>query len=218
MKQYYKFTFSDLSLGIILSLFCISIATIFVINFRTLYYFDINYLDIVKESGYPKNIILENYNALISWCSPLKSGSLTLPNFPQSQNAITHFNEVKRIFNTLYVIAGSGLVLFIAIAIKRTKSNPHYLLTSSIVVTAIPLIVGICSLINFSALFEIFHSIFFRNDYWLFDPETDPIILILPEEYFMHCAIFIILFQFLFSAILFLIYRQIYKKNVLYKN
>ena len=37
----------------------------------------------------------------------------------------------------------------------------------------------------------IFHKLFFDNDYWIFDYRTDPIILLLPDEFFMHCALMI---------------------------
>lgn len=38
-----------------------------------------------------------------------------------------------------------------------------------------------------------FHSIFFPGkDNWLFDPVTDPVILILPEAFFRNCAIAIV--------------------------
>ena len=29
----------------------------------------------------------------------------------------------------------------------------------------------------------------FDNDYWLFNSKTDPVIKILPDEFFMHCGI-----------------------------
>jgi len=38
----------------------------------------------------------------------------------------------------------------------------------------------------------IFHSIFFPGKTnWLFDWRTDPIILVLPQDFFMHCAMLI---------------------------
>jgi integral membrane protein (TIGR01906 family) len=33
----------------------------------------------------------------------------------------------------------------------------------------------------------------FRNDYWIFDEATDPVIMILPDAFFLHCAVMIIL-------------------------
>jgi len=52
------------------------------------------------------------------------------------------------------------------------------------------------------------HAIFFRNDYWLFNPATDPIIKILPDAYFLHCGILIILLVAIINILLELIYRK----------
>lgn len=40
-------------------------------------------------------------------------------------------------------------------------------------------------IIDFSKVFIIFHKIFFRNNYWVFDEKMDPIINALPEDLFM---------------------------------
>lgn len=217
MRNKYNFRITDALFGLLCSIFFISFATLLTINFRALYYFDVNYLDILENCGYSKSVVLSNYNALIDWCSPMKTGSLFLPSFPQSKDAITHFNEVKQIFNHLYLFTGCLGVTFIAVYLrKRMTKDYNYLLTSSIMTLVIPTIVGLFAAINFSTLFTVFHKIFFRNDYWVFNPETDPIITILPEEFFLHCAIIIILLQFAFSGILFISYRRVKKKN-LYK-
>ena len=43
---------------------------------------------------------------------------------------------------------------------------------------------------DFDRAFTIFHSVFFPGKKnWLFGPATDPVILLLPEEFFRHCAI-----------------------------
>lgn len=41
---------------------------------------------------------------------------------------------------------------------------------------------------DFAKYFTIFHEIFFRNDLWLLDPETDLLINMLPEGFFMDMA------------------------------
>lgn len=47
--------------------------------------------------------------------------------------------------------------------------------------------------LDFDGAFTVFHSIFFPGkDNWLFDPVTDPVILILPEAFFQNCAIAIV--------------------------
>ena len=54
-------------------------------------------------------------------------------------------------------------------------------------------IVGGLAALDFDRAFAVFHTIFFPGkDNWLFDPMTDPVILILPEEYFRSCALLIL--------------------------
>lgn len=54
-------------------------------------------------------------------------------------------------------------------------------------------IAGVLAALDFDRAFTVFHSIFFPGkDNWLFDPATDPVILILPEEFFRSCAILIL--------------------------
>ena len=43
-----------------------------------------------------------------------------------------------------------------------------------------------------SAAFTVFHAVFFPGkDNWLFNPATDEIILIMPERFFLNCALLI---------------------------
>lgn len=55
------------------------------------------------------------------------------------------------------------------------------------------LLIALLAALNFDGAFTVFHSIFFPGkDNWLFDPVTDPVILILPEAFFRNCAIAIV--------------------------
>jgi integral membrane protein (TIGR01906 family) len=66
--------------------------------------------------------------------------------------------------------------------------------------------------INFSKAFYFFHKIFFRNDYWIFDPQKDPIINALPEELFMIEAMLIIMLLLIFTVAIKILYLK--NKNV----
>ena len=47
---------------------------------------------------------------------------------------------------------------------------------------------------NFEAAFTVFHKLFFPGkDNWMFNPYDDPIILFMPIEFFMNCAVTICL-------------------------
>ena len=55
------------------------------------------------------------------------------------------------------------------------------------------LIVGGLAALDFDRAFVIFHSIFFPGkDNWIFDWQTDPIILFLPQDFFRNCALLIL--------------------------
>ena len=53
---------------------------------------------------------------------------------------------------------------------------------------SLPLLIGLGGvLIGFDQFFTLFHQILFvGDDTWLFDPAKDPVILILPETFFLH--------------------------------
>lgn len=205
---------SNLLIGVLFTLLFISIGVIFTINFRQLYYFDIQYLNISQTSGYPKEQIKENYDALIDYSSPFFKGELKFPSLPASADGLQHFVEVKDIFTAFYVIFALSLLSIIPIIIyKHKKKEYKYLLTSSITVVVLPIIVLLGCSINFDAAFVIFHKIFFRNDYWLFDPFTDPVINILPDTFFLHAMLVIVCFVLAGSISLFLSYRYKNKKS-----
>jgi integral membrane protein (TIGR01906 family) len=57
----------------------------------------------------------------------------------------------------------------------------------------LPLVIGALAALAFNRAFVIFHSIFFPGkDNWLFNPHTDPIILAMPETFFLRCGILIV--------------------------
>lgn len=205
-----KFKTTDILIGIIFTLFIISLGVIVTVNFRGLYYFDIDYLNIVNSSGLDKETIIKNYNTLIDYNSPFFKGDLKFPDLSSSLEGLQHFADVKNIFTTIYYIAGMTLILCsIIIIYKKAKKDYSYLLVSSIIVFLISAIFAIAGILNFDAAFVIFHKIFFQNDFWLFDPATDPVIKLLPDTFFLHSLIFIILFGFIGSLVLFLISRYL---------
>lgn len=204
-----RFKITDLVYGIIFTLLFISIAVVITVNFRPLYYMDIKLLDIEASSGLDELTIRENYDALIDYSSPFFRGALRFPSLDASESGLQHFAEVKDIFTGFYVIAAICLIAGIAIIICKSRIKDYsYLLVSAIMAIVLPLLLALFIAIDFDTAFVIFHKIFFRNDYWLFDPVTDPVITILPAEFFMHCAIMIILIVVLFSLLFILLYLR----------
>lgn len=199
--------FINIMIGISFLIFLISLGLIVAINFRPLYYANIKWLDLEASSGLTSSIIRQNYNALIDYNSPFFFGELSFPSLPASASGLSHFVEVKQIFMFFYIAGLISLALSVVFIIyKKRKDDYQYLLTSSITTVVVPLILLIFSILNFKTVFLLFHKIVFRNDDWLFDPNTDPIINLLPEAYFMQCAFVIIGFVLIGSIIQFVLY------------
>ena len=193
--------------ALIISLFIISAAVVCTVFFKPLYYFDIDLLNIDTYVGMSKDIIKHNYNILIDYQSIFYRGDLLLPDFIMSETGRIHFVEVKRIFEAiqiLFMITGISSLLILL----KNKKEIIYLKLSSFLTIAIPTVIGLLASIDFDAAFVIFHKIFFRNDYWIFDYRTDPIIMILPQDFFMHCFIMIVVLIMLGSLMTYIIYKR----------
>ncbi len=197
-----RFKITDLLIGVLFTLLFISMAVVVTINFRPLYYLDISLLHIEETSGISRDEIKENYDALIDYSSPFYQGELHFPTLPASEHGLVHFEEVKNIFTAFYLMAAAALALGVLVIIRKTRRNEYgYLLTSSIMAIALPSLLALLLSIDFDRAFVVFHELFFENDYWLFDPATDPVILILPDTFFLHCALMIIALVILMSLL-----------------
>lgn len=208
------FKITNILIGILFTLFFISISVIIILNARSLYYNNIDRFELEKYSGLDRETIIENYDALIDYCSPFYKGELKFPSLASSESGTSHFAETKVIFVSFYyIVAITGIILLFIILYKKKHHDTSYLRTSAITIIVLPSIVGIATALNFEKTFLLFHKLAFRNDDWLFDPATDPIITLLPEEFFMYCAIGIVILVLVGSLILFLIDYLIRKKQ-----
>lgn len=179
-------------LALVLTLFIIGVSVVGTLAFRPLYYRDMEKLNIAEESGYSKEEIRENYDALIDYNMAWKDGDLSFPTLPMSETGKIHFEEVKEIFDIFkYLAVFGGVIGAIGIVFMTRKKEYRYLKMTAIVSCGLPVVLGILVALFWDKVFVIFHELFFNNDYWIFDSSTDPVITILPDEFFMHCALMI---------------------------
>ncbi len=208
------FSLRDLLLGLVTALFVISAAVVLVLHFRPLYRLDVDLLGIPALSGLPKEEILQNYDALIDYNSLFGPSSLEFPTLAMSETGRIHFEEVKRVF-LFFEIACivSGALLVLGLVLRRPRRAGSWLLLAGILTLGIPAALGILIALNWERVFVLFHRIVFRNDYWIFDAATDPVITILPDTFFLHCALGILLLVVLGSAVCFAAYFLSRRKN-----
>ena len=193
-----------------LALFILSASVTITLNFRPLYYHDISALKIEETSGFSKKTIKKNYDELIDYNQFFHSGKLKLT-MPMSKEGRIHFEEVKRIFDAIEIICIITLILSCCLVTGQLRKHDlRFLKSASAITILLPSIVAILTAVNWEAAFIMFHKIMFRNDYWLFDEALDPVIKILPDAFFFHCAIIIILL-ILFGSLLCILFRSFFR-------
>ena len=202
-------------LSLILTLTLISLTVVLTLACKPLYYLDIHALHIPETTGYTISEIKANYDAVIDYSLSFGNAPLEFPTFPMSEGGRIHFEEVKNIFNLFKYMAIFGTLTGAAgILRQRRKQSYGYLKLTAILTVALPAIIGATVALNWDWTFAAFHELAFNNDYWIFDPATDPVINILPDAYFLHCAVMILVLVILGSLICGLIYRRVQRKNV----
>lgn len=102
-----------------------------------------------------------------------------------------HMEDVKELFIDGEIIRNISfftlLLLTITLIIKDKfwkRNIPKTLLYTGILINILLAILLLLFYIDFNKYFTIFHLIFFNNDLWILDPNTDILIQLVPEQFF----------------------------------
>ncbi len=181
---------------------------------RFFYYIQIKTLHMEANTGWSYDTIKEAYDDVLNF--------LTLPNHPfgtgellWTESEMEHFADCKYLFNiNLFVMIVSFVIVVTcdilnklkAITLSRVKGHSVTLVAAFLPI-AIVIVIGVCIVcVGFDEAFEVFHAIFFPGkENWTFNPKTEQIINVMPEEFFLNCAILIGVAMVLF-AVIFVIY------------
>jgi len=200
--------------SVIFSVLIISAIIKFTVGFKQLYYFDIDYLNIPILSGLSKEEIKNNYDYMIDYNLDKESREFELPSIKSSENGKIHFEEVRNIFQVLNKIFNISLIFSIIILIINIlNKNIEFFKTTSKTLIVIPLILMVPIILNFDGSFILFHKLMFNNDYWIFDPTLDPVINILPEEFFFHAGMMILILIIIASLTNYSIYKYLKREQ-----
>lgn len=167
---------------------------------RFLYYIQIKTLGMEEATGWSYDTIKAAYDDVLNY--------LTLPGhefgtgaLKWSESGMSHFVDCKVLFNlNLGCFIGGAVVAVVIGCLDAFKVvrlcrpfgfRPAFL--SGIIALALPVVlVLLVAAVGFDRAFVAFHSLFFPGkDNWIFDASTDEIILVMPEQFFMNCAIII---------------------------
>lgn len=200
--------------------FCLLIITGIIqlsVRCKEIYYLDIDYLKIDKLSGRSKEEIKLNYDYLIHYNLRKENTVFKMPTIISSEPGKIHFEEVRDIFqNIVKIFKLSLLISIVGLYINIKNKDYTFLKSTSKLLIYIPGILLIPLIINFDGSFILFHKIMFNNDYWIFDPNLDPVIEILPDVFFLHMGVIILILIILSSLVCNLLYKSLIKKGELY--
>ncbi len=165
---------------------------------RPFYFAHIDSMELEK-SGFTRQQIVEAYNEVLDY--------LTLPGrefgtgvMKHSAEGAAHFADCKVLFDlnaTVLLLSLAALAVLLLLRrfgkiapLRLGKRSAAF--WGALCAIVLPLVLGGLAATNFDRAFTVFHTLFFPGkDNWIFNPRTDEIIRVLPQDFFMHCAILI---------------------------
>lgn len=183
----YLTKFKQILTAIIWMVTCLSLAvTVTIFVSPMIYRQCIEWFNLSAIAGLSADDLMYNYNVLMEYLTNPFKEPLMLPHFSSSAGGLQHFEEVKRLMLVNFALTGVGSLLS-GWRWWRIRNRRHqvWLNASLKLASWLPVFLICIVVVAFEQLFIFFHQVFFRNDLWLFNPLTDPIITVLPQELFM---------------------------------
>ena len=169
------------------------------IYFRPFYYAHVDALDMPERTGFDREVIIEAYDEVLDFLT-LPGHEFGTGELEYSEEGKGHFEDCKVLFdlnrNAFLISLAVVVLLSLLNKIKVIKlARPFGKRISFFVgLSALILFLSLAVIVaqDFDSAFTVFHQIFFPGkDNWLFNPFTDEIILVMPQQFFMDCAILI---------------------------
>ena len=168
-----------------------------------LYPQEISWLHLTNRVPFQPQTIQHNFNVLMDYLTNPLNQALEMPDFPSSASGIHHFAVVKELFHLAQGVAIVTLPIFYLFWKQVIQKGFLSLYRRGLLIMlSLPLVLGLVGVfIGFEQFFTLFHQIIFvGDDTWLFDPAKDPVILILPEDFFLHAfLLFFCLYELIFG-------------------
>lgn len=166
---------------------------------RPFYYAHIAPLKLEERTGLTEHEIKTAFDEMLDYCLGAEEFSTGVLRWSEEGKA--HFTDVRGLFllDLRVMVESLGLLVILALVARWKKLRPARPLGrgfgfwAGASLGAAFLLVGGLAALDFDRAFVVFHALFFPGkDNWLFDPSTDQIINILPQEFFRDCAILIL--------------------------
>ncbi|HFI0106472.1 TPA: TIGR01906 family membrane protein [Streptococcus suis] len=176
-----------------------------------IYPLEISYLGLEKIVYMKSADVSYNFNILMNYLTNPFASVLDMPNFSSSADGLKHFADVKGLFHLaqlIFLISLPAVFYFWKEVVRKGYGKLYR--TVFMWMALAPLLIALVGLlIGFDSFFVLFHQLLFAGDStWLFDPLKDPVIYILPQEFFLHCFILFFILYEVFCGIWFFIIKK----------
>jgi integral membrane protein (TIGR01906 family) len=105
-----------------------------------------------------------------------------------------HMRDVRSVFASFYVVAVAGAgVLAAAFVLARGRAARarlwRRLSRAGLAIVVVTVVGGALGVMFFDAAFEAFHELFFPPGSFLFDPRTDRLVQLFPEQFWVETTV-----------------------------
>ena len=116
-----------------------------------------------------------------------------------SERETSHLHDVKNLFHTVFraqeASLAFALVYVVGLFVWADKASPRMLaravLGASLITLALLAAAAVGVLVGFDALWTRFHLLAFTNDLWKLDPDTDHLIQMFPEDFWLDATLLV---------------------------
>lgn len=204
ISKFYYFTFS---------IFLILFLTTFWATLKPYYYFQYDKNDIMNVTGLNEEGIDIAIDRLTGYLSEKYSELNAQVKIHGQERMLFNEREILHMQDVRYLIAlsrqicgvyGITFLLYYLFLKKQDLRNEFLRKLGRSSFLGVLIVVGLSLgvvLVDFRNIFIKFHEIFFTNDLWLLDPETDVLIQMLPEVFFRDIVLAIFVNALLVSII-----------------
>ena len=189
--------FFTVILAFALVFFWLSAAIALPIVARPFYYSQARSLELDRLTGWDYEVIFEAYDDVMDYLvygEEFGTGQLKW-----SEDGKAHFADCKVLFRLDFIVLGlSSVFIIIALPLLRLKAENRGGVAragffAALILTALLVVLGVWAALDFGGFFTFFHQTLFPGKTnWVFNIITDPIVLILPYEFWMRAGLLII--------------------------
>ncbi|GEM_PF-4851856 len=157
-----------------------------------LYRVDIRLLNIPETTGMTEQMVLDNYQGVTDYLSPLQDGELSLPTLQIGEQSAIFFRQLKVVVLGLYAAALTAAIVIICLQRARKGLGKKLWNISGAVTLTLAASIGVLSGLNFTQLQTFLCDLLFPGGSWRMYEDLDPVVTLFPSAYYLHATAFLL--------------------------